>query len=176
MARVKRLTQVCLLQCLLTGKRQPSIGNVEPYKAQISLVKHHFCDKILLFQGKKDASGGKNVEGLTIKTEKRADIIILKAKGYIDSVTSPEIEHAVGELISKKNYKLVIDLSEVDYVSSAGWGIFVGYVKTARQNKGDIKFSHMKKEVLEIFELLDFTNILEYFKSVDDAIKAFIKK
>lgn len=116
------------------------------------------------------------MEGLSVKTEKRADILILKAKGYIDSVTSPEIEHAVGEVISKKNYKIVIDLSEVDYVSSAGWGIFVGYVKTARQNKGDIKFAHMKKEVLEIFELLDFTNILEYYKNADDAIKAFIKK
>jgi anti-sigma B factor antagonist len=116
------------------------------------------------------------VEGITVKVEKRADVAVLKCKGYIDSVTSPEVENALGELVAKRNFKIVVDLADVDYVSSAGWGIFVGYVKTARQSKGDIKFSHMKKEVLEIFELLDFTNILEYHKNTEDAVKAFVSK
>jgi len=58
-------------------------------------------------------------------------------------------------------------------VSSAGWGIFVGYLHETRMNKGDIKITDMKKEVLEIFELLDFANIFQYFKSTADAVKAF---
>jgi anti-sigma B factor antagonist len=113
------------------------------------------------------------MEGLTTKVEEKDGISIITCAGYIDSMTSPEIENALGELILKKKFKIIVDLEKVDYVSSAGWGIFVGHVKTARMNKGDIKFIKMKQEVREIFELLDFTNILEYYKDLDSAIKSF---
>ena len=113
------------------------------------------------------------MQGLTINTEEKGGIVLISCEGYIDSMTSPEIENVIGKYVSKKKYKIVIDLKGVDYVSSAGWGIFVAYVKAARTNKGDIKFAGMKQEVLEVFELLDFTNILDYHKLTDDAIRAF---
>ncbi len=113
------------------------------------------------------------MEGLTTKLEEKNGIVIVKCVGYIDSMTSPEIENVLSELILKKKFKIIVDLEKVDYISSAGWGIFVGHVKTARMNKGDIKFIKMKQEVREIFELLDFTNILEYYKDIEEAIKSF---
>jgi len=58
-------------------------------------------------------------------------------------------------------------------VSSAGWGIFVGYVKDLRKTGGDLKFASMKREVMEIFELLDFTSILEYYGDTESAARAF---
>jgi len=113
------------------------------------------------------------MEGLTVTVEKKGKIVIFRCTGFIDSETSNEIEKALTDSINAKIYKIIIDLSKIDYVSSAGWGIFVGYVQDMRKNKGDLKFACMKKEVLEIFELLDFTNILEYYGDVESAAKAF---
>ena len=113
------------------------------------------------------------MEGLAVTIEEKGDIRIVCCKGYIDTTTSSQLENTMGELMQNKVYKIVIDLGEVDYISSAGWGIFISEIKNIRKNKGDLKLVNMKPEVMEIFELLDFTNILEYYKSVDEAMKKF---
>jgi anti-sigma B factor antagonist len=113
------------------------------------------------------------MEGLIVNVITKGDIKIVQCKGYIDTTTSGMLENAMGELIKNKFYKIVMDLGEVDYISSAGWGIFISEIKNIRKNKGDLKLVNMKPEVMEIFELLDFTNILEYYKSLDEATKKF---
>ena len=71
---------------------------------------------------------------------------------------------------------LVIDLKEVSYVSSAGWGIFVGEIKRIRSQKGDLFLVSMSPEVAEVFELLEFDSILKFFPTVDQAVqKGFAK-
>lgn len=113
------------------------------------------------------------MDGLNVTNEKKGQFNIIKCIGFIDSETSKEMENLLNDLISKQEYKIIVDLSKVDYISSAGWGIFVGYVKDLRKNGGDIKFVGMKNEVRDIFEILDFTNILEYYHDVESAVKAF---
>jgi anti-sigma B factor antagonist len=113
------------------------------------------------------------MEGLIVNVITKGDIKIIQCKGYIDTTTSAMLESAMGDLIKDKFYRILMDLGEVDYISSAGWGIFISEIKNIRKNKGDLKLVNMKPEVMEIFELLDFTNILEYYKSLDEAVKKF---
>ncbi|HRU39586.1 MAG TPA: STAS domain-containing protein [Candidatus Goldiibacteriota bacterium] len=113
------------------------------------------------------------MEGLVVNVVAKGDIKVIQCKGYIDTTTSAMLENALGELIKAGSFKIIMDLGEVDYISSAGWGIFISEIKNIRKNKGDLKLVNMKPEVMEIFELLDFTNILEYYKSMDEAIKKF---
>ena len=110
---------------------------------------------------------------LSVVTEDAGGVKVIKCAGYIDSENSGQIKTVIEDLIREGSYKMIMDLGRVDYVSSAGWGLFVGYLHEARNNKGDIKIADMKKEVLEIFELLDFVNIFQYFRNVTDAVKAF---
>lgn len=115
------------------------------------------------------------MEGLTISIEQHGKVSVANCAGFIDSQTAPVIESAITNLMEKKQNKIIINLEKIDYVSSAGWGIFVGYVRDLRKAGGDLKFANMKNEVREIFELLDFTNILEYYGDVESAVKAFKK-
>ncbi|MCE5299611.1 MAG: STAS domain-containing protein [Spirochaetia bacterium] len=112
-------------------------------------------------------------EGLTVNVTDRGIVKVLQCKGYIDTTTSGMLENTIGELLQGKNFRIIIDLGEVDYISSAGWGIFISEIKNIRKNRGDLKLVNMKPEVMEIFELLDFTNILEYYKTTDEALKKF---
>jgi len=67
----------------------------------------------------------------------------------------------------------VIDLAGVDYISSAGWGIFISHIKDVRSRGGDIKLANMIPNVKEIYELLEFDNVLKAYDSTDTARRDF---
>ena len=105
----------------------------------------------------------------------RNDVNILKVSGYLDTTTASELEAALYGLLEKSGYKIVVDLSGVTYISSAGWGIFIGEIKKIRNNGGDLKLAGMVGDVFEVFQLLEFQSILEAYPSTDEAVEAFGK-
>jgi len=104
------------------------------------------------------------------------DISIIKVGGYIDTTTSAELEHSLESLIKAGRYNIIIDLGNVDYISSAGWGIFISEIKGIREKSGDLKLVNMIPDVYEVFELLEFHYILKAFDSIEDAIADFDKR
>ena len=62
----------------------------------------------------------------------RGDIAFVKIKGYLDTTTSSEISTKLSEIINNGNYQFIIDMGGVNYVSSAGWGVFVGEIRNIR--------------------------------------------
>lgn len=113
------------------------------------------------------------MEGIQLKVENKNNISVIKVGGYIDTTTSSELEHHLTKLLSQNMYHIIIDLGNVDYVSSAGWGIFISEIKGIREKGGDLKLVGMIPEVYEVFELLEFHYILKAFDSLQDAIKDF---
>lgn len=123
-------------------------------------------------------SGGL-MEGLTVNVghhPQQEDITLLTVKGFIDTTTAPEFEKAFQGVLNGKHYKIVIDLKDVNYISSAGWGIFIGEIKRIRNQKGDIFLAGMSPEVAEVFELLEFNTILKSFPDVETALQKGFKK
>jgi len=99
------------------------------------------------------------------------DITLLAVKGFIDTTTAPEFERKFLSVLGDKKFKLVVDLKDVNYISSAGWGIFISEIKRIRGQKGDLVLVGMNPEVTEVFELLEFNTILKSFPDVDAAVK-----
>ena len=104
------------------------------------------------------------------------DVTLLSVKGFIDTTTAPEFEKAFHNLLSEKKYKLVVDLKDVNYISSAGWGIFISEIKRIRNQKGDLVLAAMTPEVAEVFELLEFNTILKSFPDPEQAVKKGFEK
>ncbi|RKY89659.1 hypothetical protein DRQ11_00530 [candidate division KSB1 bacterium] len=101
------------------------------------------------------------------------DIVYLKIVGYIDTTTSVALVSQLRKLLQENYCQFVVDLGAVQYVSSAGWGVFVGEIKNVRDRGGDIKMVHMTPEVLDVFEMLEFNRILRTYDSVEEAINEF---
>jgi anti-sigma B factor antagonist len=99
------------------------------------------------------------------------DITILAVKGSIDTNTAPEFERVFQTALSERKYHLIVDLKEVDYVSSAGWGIFVGEIKRIRAQKGNLFLASMHPEVEEAYQLLELGSIIKAFPNVDLAVQ-----
>lgn len=116
------------------------------------------------------------MEGIQVSVEKigqQEDVAVIRVGGYIDTTTSSEVERALDSLLKAGIFRIIIDLKNVDYISSAGWGIFISEIKGIRERGGDLKLACMIADVYEVFELLEFHYILKAFDSVDDAIRKF---
>ena len=116
------------------------------------------------------------MEGIQVSVEKtgpQQSISVIKVGGYIDTTTSAELEHSLASTLKTNSHNIIIDLANVDYISSAGWGIFISEIKGIREKSGDLKLVRMIPEVFEVFELLEFHYILKAFDTVEEAISDF---
>jgi len=107
-------------------------------------------------------------------SEVQGEITVIRVDGVIDTMTASELEKVANSILEQKKYKIIIDLGGVDYISSAGWGIFISNIREIRLNDGDIKLARMIPNVYEIFELLEFDSILKAFDNVTKAKNDFI--
>ena len=116
------------------------------------------------------------MEGIDISVTNvgtRRDIALFRVKGYIDTQTCAEMLGRITSVTKLGTLHLIVDMSQVNYVSSAGWGVFVGEIKGIRENGGDLKIVEMTPEVYDVFEMLEFNRILEYYDSLEEAIDDF---
>ena len=116
------------------------------------------------------------MEGIQVSIDKvdlSPDTFLIKVGGYVDTTTSQELDRTLEELLKKDFIRFIIDLEDVDYISSAGWGIFISEIKTIRRKGGDIKLVKMSPDVFEVFELLEFHRILKSYDSIEDAESDF---
>ncbi|MDZ7359600.1 MAG: STAS domain-containing protein [candidate division KSB1 bacterium] len=116
------------------------------------------------------------MEGIQVSVEKAGlhnNIAVIKVGGYIDTTTSAELEHSLDALLKAGTYNIIIDLGNVDYISSAGWGIFISEIKGIREKGGDLKLVRMIPDVYEVFELLEFHYILRAFDTIEEAVGDF---
>ena len=104
------------------------------------------------------------------------DVTVLSVKGFIDTNTASEFDKSFQSALAENKFKLIVDLKDVTYVSSAGWGLFVGEIKRIRTQKGDLFLTAMSPEVEEAYELLQFSTILKAFPTVEQAIQKGFRK
>jgi len=100
-------------------------------------------------------------------------LTLLTLSGTIETTNASGLEETLARIINEKCYRIVVDLSAVKYISSAGWGIFISEIKRIRRNGGDIKLASMTSEVREVFELLEFNSILKPFNDKESAVTDF---
>src|SRR5262249_46398637 len=92
--------------------------------------------------------------------------------GYIDAHTVIEFEKAVNELIEGGGRRIILDISGLSYVSSAGIGAMMGLARKLAQINGDLVLMSPTQKVFSILDGLGFTKI---FKIAQDENEAFQK-
>jgi len=99
-------------------------------------------------------------------------LAVLSIEGYLDAHTAPEFEQAIEDQIAQGNVKIIVDCGKLDYISSAGLGVFMGFVEEVREKGGDIKICSLIPKVRQVFELLGFEQL---YHIEDDRPAAVLK-
>ena len=84
--------------------------------------------------------------------------LTLSLEGRLDTNTAPELEATLKSAIDGVT-ELVIDMKELDYLSSAGLRVLLGAQKTMNK-QGSMKVMHVNDTIMEIFEVTGFADIL----------------
>ncbi len=111
----------------------------------------------------------------TTKPQVDAGISVLKVRGYLDMTTAEQLEKTIDAVCCQKKYKVIIDLENVEYISSMGWSVILGKIKDFRNNDGDIKLMKMQPNVFEVYRLLEFDLFLDAYYNIEDTIMSFNK-
>lgn len=93
--------------------------------------------------------------------------------GYIDAQTCGALEEAFSSLVDRGHVKIVVDCSDLTYLSSDGIGAFVSRAREARQAGGDIKFTGLSGKAADVFETLGLKTLFQTFATEEDALTAF---
>ena len=95
---------------------------------------------------------------MTIEIKRTADAATIEIAGRLDATTAPALEKAINEDIGDAA-NLVLDLKAMQYISSAGLRVLLGAQKKM-QKIGSMKVTNVCPEVMEVFEMTGFADIL----------------
>lgn len=93
--------------------------------------------------------------------------VVIGISGFLDAHTAPFLENAIKEQIDKKVYNINIDFENLDYISSAGFGVFMEFIEEIRENGGDLVLVNMKQKIRKLFELLGFDLLFKIYSAED---------
>jgi anti-anti-sigma factor len=108
-----------------------------------------------------------------IKTGKENNAIIVKIVGRMDAVTAPEFEKALSAWIDESEKYFVVDLSSLEYISSAGLRSILIIAKKLKALNGKIVLAAMEESVNEVFEISGFNSIIPIHDTVHAAVRQF---
>ena len=95
---------------------------------------------------------------MTIEIKKNAAQTVIEIVGRLDTITAPVLDKTINEDIGD-TVNLVLDLKGLEYISSAGLRVLLGAQKKM-QKIGSMKVKNVCEEVMEVFEMTGFADIL----------------
>jgi len=109
---------------------------------------------------------------MTIQTKQDGGAVVVAVSGRLDAVTAPEYEKAVRGLIDSGTRKLVADLNELQYVSSAGLGEIIVTLKLIKEKGGQFCLANVHGNVQQVFTMCGIGKMITIHPSVADAVAA----
>jgi len=107
---------------------------------------------------------------MEISTQEFKHCDLITIKGRVDSSTAPQLAQALEGANESGKYKLVIDMTALEYMSSAGFRALLAAQRNSKKyNRGEVVLVNVPDRIREALELAGFT---ELFKTFDDTLTA----
>ncbi len=98
---------------------------------------------------------------------------VLELNGELDAHTASELEAAIQKCRDSNSVCIVVNGQNLQYISSAGLGVFMAYIEELREQGGDIKIAELQPRVFNVFDLLGFPMLFDIVDSEADAVARF---
>ena len=109
---------------------------------------------------------------MDIHEERKDGFLVLGLEGRLDAVSSKMFEEKVLALVDGGERGIVIDLSRLDYVSSAGLRVFLVASKRLTPGGGKVVLCSIQEPVKQVFDIVGFYSIFSILNSKDEALNS----
>ena len=99
---------------------------------------------------------------------------VIKADGRVDSYTAPQLEEVFKAVTDHGVYKIVFDMTDVNFMSSKGWWVLIETQKVCkRYNRGELVLSTVDERIRGSLDLVGMSTYFQIFDDVTDAVGSF---
>jgi anti-sigma B factor antagonist len=106
-------------------------------------------------------------------TDSTQNVAVMKVKGRVDSNTASELDNALENLLNSNKDKIVLDLENVDYLSSAGLRALVKALKDAQKSGGDLRLAAVSEPIDVILRTVGMLQMFKMFPNNEEAVASF---
>jgi anti-anti-sigma factor len=110
---------------------------------------------------------------MNITESTKNDIRIIQPQGRIDSEGALDLELSLQEAYQEGGYQMILDLSQVSYINSAGLRILADMLTRTQGSGGDLLLAGPSQKIRRILQIIGFDNFFRLFDNVDLAVQAF---
>ena len=110
---------------------------------------------------------------MEIKTSYHDQVAVVTIEGSIDALTSAEVSAHLAGQISQGYHQLILDLNQVEYMSSAGLRAIMDGLKASRQSGGDLRLAAPQPGVDKVLRMAGFPSIMKSSPSLAEAAASF---
>lgn len=100
-------------------------------------------------------------------------ITTIAVSGSVDALTAADLSNVINGQITAGNVRLVLDLTTLEFMSSAGLRTLLGAVKESRSNGGDLRIASSNPGIDKVLRMSGFNTIAKVFTTSSDAISSF---
>lgn len=106
-----------------------------------------------------------------IQLDQKEHYSILRFKDLknIDANTAHRVKAEVKGLLDDKTSNIIVDLHNVHFIDSTGFGALISLLKTVKSRGGRLILSSVSNEVQELMDLMQLLNVFELKNSIEDA-------
>ena len=110
---------------------------------------------------------------MQISQSQKNDIIVLAIEGRLDTLTSNTLQESLQGLINSSRHQILIDCTELQFISSSGLRVLLSAAKQLSSQKGKIALCALKDRIREVFDIAGFTALFSIFSDAEEALKHF---
>ncbi|MCP5469374.1 MAG: STAS domain-containing protein [Chlamydiales bacterium] len=107
---------------------------------------------------------------MDVVVEEKGEIIIVRVKGRLDAASSPQLEKTVNSIIDGGHFKVVLNFSDVEYLSSAGMRLMLAISKKLQQLEGKVVACNLSDDVMEVIKMAGFNQVIEFYPNEAESL------
>ena len=114
---------------------------------------------------------GDSTLGISVETLKRVDLVTVS--GRIDSDSAPEFDQALKDIMGNGRHNIVLDMTSVNYMSSAGLRAIVSALRECKKGRGDVRIASPSERVSEVLSLAGLDSLFQIFDDSTSAVGSY---
>jgi anti-sigma B factor antagonist len=110
---------------------------------------------------------------MNITEREQSGVTIFTLEGRVDSEGAVDLDLALQAATSEGKYRLILEMSSVRYINSAGLRTLADILTQSKQNNGDLKLVNLNPKVMRVMQIIGFDKFFSIYQTLDDALAAF---
>lgn len=111
---------------------------------------------------------------MTISTEKEESIYVINLEGELDASSSIQLDTTLQNALSAKELRILVDCSQLHYISSAGLGVFMSYLQDFNSEGTRMVLCRMSEKVKGVFSVLGLDSLISIVSEKEEAKKQLL--